>query len=90
MMWSSLARVSAVRYFIKIVKCHANLYICIIGLYAANVLMENGVNDFVVLEARDRVGGRTFTEKVSLNNVVFCQKFSLLIIISLERKCGLR
>jgi len=37
-----------------------------VGLYAANVLLENGVDNFVVLEARQRVGGRTFTSKVSV------------------------
>ncbi|KAI2810117.1 hypothetical protein BLOT_001273 [Blomia tropicalis] len=35
------------------------------GLNAANVLYESGVTNFCVLEARDRVGGRTLTKKDS-------------------------
>ena len=31
------------------------------GLAAAKFLKEKGVNEFVVLEANDRVGGRTYT-----------------------------
>lgn len=34
-----------------------------IGLSAAKVLQEKGI-DVIVLEARDRVGGRTYTEHV--------------------------
>src|SRR5699024_5296233 len=41
-----------------------------VGLYAASVLMENGVDNFVVLEARDRAGGRTFTKKVSFISAI--------------------
>lgn len=36
----------------------------LIGLSAAKLLSESGVS-VVVLEARDRVGGRTFTIRVS-------------------------
>jgi monoamine oxidase len=36
------------------------------GLSAAKLLQENGI-DVLVLEARDRVGGRTYTEHVSTN-----------------------
>ena len=35
----------------------------IAGLSAANHLIENGVKDIVVVEARDRVGGRIHTVK---------------------------
>ena len=37
-------------------------YFCVSGLSAANLLYEDGI-DVVVLEARDRVGGRTYTKR---------------------------
>ena len=36
------------------------------GLSAGKVLMEHGI-DYLVLESRDRVGGRTYTIKVDSN-----------------------
>ena len=33
------------------------------GLTIANALLENGENDFIVLEARSRTGGRILTEE---------------------------
>ena len=33
------------------------------GLSAANHLVNRGIHDVVVLEARDRIGGRMFTNK---------------------------
>lgn len=34
------------------------------GLAAAKLLTESGITDVLVLEAQDRVGGRTWTVKV--------------------------
>lgn len=36
------------------------------GLSAANHLIQNGMNDFVVLEARKRIGGRIVSIKVGM------------------------
>lgn len=44
--------------------CFNALSLVLIGLSAAKLLYEAGIN-VVVLEARDRVGGRTFTITVS-------------------------
>ena len=33
------------------------------GLSAANRLVKGGIHDVVVLEARDRIGGRMFTNR---------------------------
>ena len=38
------------------------------GLSAANHLVNSGIHDVVVLEARDRIGGRMFTNR----KYVFC------------------
>jgi hypothetical protein len=39
------------------------------GLSSAKWLVDNGVNNVLVLEARDRVGGRTYTKRVRINSV---------------------
>ena len=38
------------------------------GLSAGKILMEHGI-DYLVLESRDRVGGRTYTIKVNPNTL---------------------
>lgn len=43
--------------------CSFYLHILFLGLSAAKLLKSHGLNP-VVLEARDRVGGRTFTVQV--------------------------
>ncbi|KAF7494167.1 Amine oxidase [flavin-containing] B [Sarcoptes scabiei] len=51
------------------IDCVNNLFDVIIigaglsGLYAANVLKENGIQNYCILEARDRIGGRLLTKK---------------------------
>lgn len=48
-----------------------SLFICLcVGLSAAKLLKANGLNP-VVLEARDRVGGRTFTVRVRLEPHIY-------------------
>lgn len=47
------------------------LFICSLGMSAAKLLFDSGLN-IVVLEARDRVGGRTFTARVS--SIIVMQK----------------
>ncbi|KAK7084406.1 hypothetical protein SK128_013067 [Halocaridina rubra] len=50
--------------------------VCIVGagvagLAAAQKLVEAGVEDIIVLEAQDRVGGRVFTEQHGSHNIEY-------------------
>lgn len=40
------------------------------GIGAAEYLFQSGMNDFVVLEARDRVGGRVQSVEVKKNEII--------------------
>lgn len=46
-----------------------------LGLSAAKLLFDSGL-DVVVLEARDRVGGRTYTVRVSNLSITAVQKLN--------------
>ena len=51
-------------YYFAVTPTDGHIYApCFSGLFAARVLQEYGV-EVVVLEARDRTGGRTFTQRV--------------------------
>ncbi|XP_039311359.1 uncharacterized protein LOC105196041 [Solenopsis invicta] len=39
------------------------------GIAAASKLLQGGVNDFVILEANDRIGGRVYTKEFGVNVV---------------------
>ena len=58
--WAQRGRV----YYFAVTPTDSYIYApCFSGLFAARVLQEYGV-EVVVLEARDRTGGRTFTQTV--------------------------
>lgn len=56
-------------------KCEANKFDVIIigggmaGLAAANHLLKNGIEDFIILEARNRIGGRIISIPMKNHNV---------------------
>lgn len=54
----------------KPIRCLPNMVCSSAGLSAAKLLKATGLNP-VVLEARDRVGGRTFTVRVRVGPVFF-------------------
>lgn len=53
------------------------------GLSAAKWLQEWGVHNILILEARDRVGGRTLTKKVG-NSSQYFPLFKVLFLITIE------
>lgn len=55
--------VDDVVYFYSVVLCFMRTRVLLLGLSAAKLLDETGLN-VLVLEARDRVGGRTLTKHV--------------------------
>lgn len=54
----------------KPIRCLPNIVCSCAGLSAAKLLKATGLNP-VVLEARDRVGGRTFTVRVRVGPIFF-------------------
>ena len=62
-------------------------FVHITGLSAAKLLHEQGL-DVVVLEARDRVGGRTFTVQVRILYPLILQKnvCNMTIVLSQYQK----
>ena len=53
-------------------------YDFLLGLSSAKLLHEVGF-DVLVLEARDRVGGRTFTKRASIHKTFFCRFWSFYL-----------
>lgn len=53
-------------------------FCCCLGLSAAKLLHDSGL-DVVVLEARDRVGGRTYTVRVSIVCMYVCVCLSFCV-----------
>lgn len=52
------------------------------GLSAANHLIKNGLSDFVVLEARKRIGGRIVSIKLG-------KQFEIIIVLGLQTRLWL-
>lgn len=57
------------------------------GLSAANHLLKNGLTDFRILEARNRIGGRIVSIDVGAEKVSFFYPIFFLQLNSLHNKC---